>query len=190
MPDHQLPETARAQLLAIAKQSVQHGLLHGRPLPIDLGQHDPALSEAGASFVTLHLQGQLRGCIGSLQAHQPLAKDVSDNAFSAAFRDPRFPPLTSREEAHLVFHISVLSPTEPMHFSSEADLLEQIRPGVDGLVLKEGVFHRGTFLPSVWEQLPSKTQFLSHLKQKAGLSADYWSPTLEVERYTVEDIAE
>lgn len=190
MPDHQLNPQARRQLLEIAKQSVHHGLRHGRPAPVDLSQCDESLAIDGASFVTLHLHGQLRGCIGSLQAHRPLAMDAAENAFSAAFRDPRFPPVAGPEEADLVFHISVLSPTEPMSFSSEDDLLAQIRPGIDGLVLQDGAFHRGTFLPSVWEQLPAKEQFLAHLKQKAGLAADYWSPTLQVERYTVQDIGE
>ncbi|MDX1694137.1 MAG: AmmeMemoRadiSam system protein A [Ketobacteraceae bacterium] len=188
MPEGKLSQEAKQQLLSIARKSVHHGLLHGTPQPVDVAQYDEALSYDGASFVTLHLHGQLRGCIGSLLAHRPLAKDVAENAYSAAFKDPRFPPLMEQEEPELTYHISVLSEPEPLEFESESDLLEQIRPGVDGLVLKDGAFHKGTFLPSVWEQLPSKELFLSHLKQKAGLESDYWSPTIEVERYTVEDI--
>ena len=188
MPDQRLNATAREQLLSIARKSVHHGLLHGSPQPVDVAQYDPALSEDGASFVTLHLHGQLRGCIGSLLAHRPLAKDVSENAFNAAFNDPRFPPLMEQEEPELVYHISVLSQPEPLTFHSEEELLEQIRPGIDGLILSSGAFHKGTFLPSVWEQLPSKALFLAHLKQKAGLAPDFWSPTIEVERYTVESI--
>ncbi len=190
MPDQRLNETAREQLLSIAVKSVHHGLLHGSPQPVDLAHYDPSLSEDGASFVTLHLHGQLRGCIGSLLAHRPLAKDVSENAFSAAFRDPRFSPLMEQEEPELVYHISVLSKPEPLTFDSEAELLDQIRPGTDGLILSDGAFHKGTFLPSVWEQLPSKELFLAHLKQKAGLAPDHWSSTVEVERYTVESIGE
>lgn len=179
--------TAKQQLMAIAKASVNEGICRHRPLAVALADYEPELSRPGASFVTLQIHQQLRGCIGSLQAHQPLALDVADNAFSAAFRDPRFPSLQSQEVAELHFHISVLSETTAMTFADEADLLTQIRPGIDGLVLEDGI-HRGTFLPSVWEQLPSKEAFLSHLKQKAGLPPRYWSPTIKVERYTVEDI--
>ena len=190
MPEPKLSDTAKQQLLAIARKSVHHGLLHGAPQPVDLAQYDESLSADGASFVTLHLHGQLRGCIGSLLAHRPLAKDVAENAFSAAFRDPRFTPLMEQEESELVYHVSVLSEPVPMAFDSEADLLEQIRPGVDGLILKDGAFHKGTFLPSVWEQLPDKTLFLAHLKEKAGLERDYWSPTIQVERYSVDEIGD
>jgi AmmeMemoRadiSam system protein A len=108
---------------------------------------------------------------------------VAQNAYAAAFSDPRFPPLREGEFEELDIHISILSPAEAMHFTSEADLLQQLRPGEDGLVMEEG-FRRGTFLPSVWEQLPTPELFLRHLKQKAGLPADYWSSTLEVSRYT------
>jgi AmmeMemoRadiSam system protein A len=138
-----------------------------------------------STFVTLHLDGQLRGCIGSLEAHRPLAEDVAANAFAAAFRDPRFPPVSRAEAARLALEISVLSPAEPMHFRSEADLLAQLRPGIDGLILSD-LGRRGTFLPSVWSQLPAARDFLVHLKHKAGLPADHWSATLSVERYTTE----
>jgi AmmeMemoRadiSam system protein A len=114
-------------------------------------------------------------------------EDVADNAYAAAFRDPRFPTLTQDEYPMLQYHISVLNPPEPMTFTSEDDLLKQIRPNIDGLVLSDKGM-RGTFLPSVWESLPTAEQFLSHLKQKAGLPADYWSDTVKVERYTVENI--
>lgn len=118
-----------------------------------------------------------------LQAIRPLVKDVAENAYAAAFRDPRFPPLREAEMSDLALHISILSPSENMTFSSEDDLLSQIRAGVDGLVLQENG-HRGTFLPSVWEQLPDKILFLQQLKQKAGLPANYWSDTIKVARYT------
>ena len=125
--------------------------------------------------------------MGSLQAYRPFASDIAENAFCAAFRDPRFPPLTIAEEPQIHIHISVLSDTTPMTFTGEDDVLNQLRPNIDGLVLTDGL-HHGTFLPSVWEQLPSKESFLSHLKQKAGLSARYWSDSIKIERYTVEDI--
>ena len=172
-------------LLELAHWSIEHGVQTGRPLRHR--ESDPELCELGASFVTLNLNGELRGCIGSLQAHRPLAEDVVENAYNAAFKDPRFPPVNTRELTQLEIHISILSPSEPMHFSSEQDLLQQLRPGVDGLVLQDG-FHRGTFLPQVWESLPKPADFLSQLKRKAGLPSFYWSPTLTVERYTVESI--
>jgi len=145
------------------------------------------LMEDRATFVTLTLDGNLRGCIGMLEACRPLAEDVAENAVAAAFHDPRFPPLSRDEFDDLKISISVLSPPEEMSFSSEADLLSQIRPGIDGLILQEG-FQKGTFLPSVWEELPETEMFFEHLKLKAGLPAGYWSDTLRVFRYTAEYI--
>lgn len=175
------------QLLALARDSIGWGLRHGQPLPIEPGNYDEKLRQPGAAFVTLQRNGQLRGCIGSLEAYRPLVQDVSENAFAAAFRDPRFNPLQARELEGLSLSISVLTPAQPMQFESEQDLLRQIRPGIDGLILQQGV-HRGTFLPSVWEQLPDPQQFLRHLKQKAGLPADYWSDDIQVSRYQTESI--
>jgi AmmeMemoRadiSam system protein A len=147
------------------------------------------LMEERATFVTLELGGHLRGCIGMLEACRPLAEDVAQNAQAAAFQDPRFPPLSRDEFDQLEIHISVLSPPEDVTFSSEADLLAQIRPGIDGLILQED-HHRGTFLPSVWEELPEKEEFLVHLKQKAGLPGTYWSESLQIFRYTTEYFGE
>jgi uncharacterized protein len=127
----------------------------------------------------------LRGCIGSLEARRPLALDVAENAFASAFRDPRFAPLARAEEPRLDLHISVLSEAEQIPVRSEAELLASLRPGIDGVILSAGA-RRGTFLPSVWEQLPEPHRFLAQLKRKAGLPADYWSAELRVERYTVE----
>lgn len=145
----------------------------------------PELQEERATFVTLTVGGALRGCIGMLKACRPLAEDVAGNACAAAFEDPRFSPLSIEELEKLEIHISVLSPPGEISFSSERNLLEQIRPGVDGLILQEGG-QRGTFLPSVWEELPDPDLFLMHLKMKAGLPAGYWSDTLRVFRYTAE----
>lgn len=145
----------------------------------------PELQEKRAAFVTLTIAGNLRGCIGRLEACRPLAEDVAENACAAAFDDPRFEPLSQEEFPRTEIHISVLSPPEEMEFSSEADLLEQIRPGVDGLILQDGG-RRGTFLPSVWEELPDAELFWMHLKMKAGLPTTYWSDTLRVFRYTAE----
>ncbi len=174
-------------LLEIARSSIAHGLTQAQPLPIKLDDYSPALQALRASFVTLQINQQLRGCIGSLEAHRPLVKDIAENAFAAAFRDPRFAPLSEQEFDQLDYHISILSPTEALAFESENELLKKLRPGIDGLVLSQQG-HRGTFLPSVWEQLPQARQFLAQLKVKAGLSADYWSDSIRVERYTVEDI--
>jgi AmmeMemoRadiSam system protein A len=180
-----LTETLQNQLLALARQSIAHGLQTGRPLPINLADYPAELRQNRATFVTLERRGQLRGCIGMLEAVRPLAEDVAENAFAAAFRDRRFPPLAAEELADLDLHISVLSPAVAMQFNSEADLIAQLRPGIDGIILQEGS-RRGTFLPSVWEDLSNPKQFLQHLKQKAGLPAAYWSDTIQAYRYTTE----
>jgi AmmeMemoRadiSam system protein A len=182
-------------LLQIARDAIFQALETGRsgtrPFFRTLEEKFPGigkiaeLQEERATFVTLTIGGALRGCIGMLEACRPLAEDVAENARAAAFDDPRFAPLSREEFARLEIHISVLSPPGEMAFRSEADLLEQIRPGVDGLILQEGG-RRGTFLPSVWEELPDRTMFLMHLKMKAGLPGSYWSDTLRVFRYTAE----
>ncbi len=177
----------RQALLQIARDSIEHGLEARQPLTVDPAQHSPALREVKASFVTLNRDGKLRGCIGSLQAVRPLAEDVSHNAFAAAFKDPRFAPLSHEEFTDLDIHLSVLSTPQPMQFNSQEDLLTQLRPSVDGLILEEGPF-RGTFLPSVWQQIPEPAQFLSRLKIKARLPENYWSPMIRVWRYSATSI--
>lgn len=144
----------------------------------------PELGEPGATFVTLMQDSNLRGCIGTLLPHQSLANDVRENAYNAAFRDPRFPPLTLQEWARTKVEVSLLTPPQPMQLKDEADALAQLRPGVDGIVLSAG-YRRATFLPQVWEQLPTPSEFLAHLKRKAGLPADYWGPDVQLERYEV-----
>lgn len=177
----------REPLLQLARDSIQHGLQYHTPLPVNPPDYEDELQQLRATFVTLQLHGELRGCIGSLEAHRPLVEDVSHNAYAAAFADPRFPPLNKDEFPLLELHISILSPAEPVAFSSEQELLEQLRPGVDGLIL-EAEGHRGTFLPSVWESLPDEHAFLQHLKNKAGLPQEYWSDQVKVWRYTTEMI--
>jgi AmmeMemoRadiSam system protein A len=176
----------RETLLGLARDSIREGF-SGQKLAVRADDYSPALRTPGASFVTLHIDRELRGCIGSLEARAPLAVDVAGNAWNAAFRDPRFGPLSHGEFEQLEIHLSVLSSPEPMQFTSEDDLLGQLRPGVDGLVIEEG-YRRGTFLPSVWEQLPEPREFLRYLKRKAGLPADYWSAQLRVSRYTTVSI--
>jgi AmmeMemoRadiSam system protein A len=181
-----LTDADRETLIEIARHSIAYGLQHGRAAPVTVADYPASLQEHKATFVTLMLHDELRGCIGTLQAYRPLVEDVSENAFAAAFRDPRFSRLTRNEFEHLRLHISILSTPEPIHFNDEDDLLAQLRPHVDGLVLEEG-FNRGTFLPQVWDSLPDPKQFLQHLKQKAGLPPNYWSKTIKMQRYTVEE---
>jgi AmmeMemoRadiSam system protein B/AmmeMemoRadiSam system protein A len=175
----------RRTLTDIARSSVHHGLTHGVPFAPSLTGLPERLHEMRATFVTLKTYGELRGCIGTLNAQRPLAEDVAYNAFAAAFRDPRFAPLPASEFEALSVSISVLSPALPIVCGSEAELLASLRPGIDGVVLREGT-RTGTFLPAVWESLSEPRDFLSQLKRKAGLAPDYWSPTLRAERYTTE----
>lgn len=181
-----LSEAHRKQLHELARNAIAYGLEHGRAPDIDLTGFDAELRHKQATFVTLHRNRQLRGCIGILQPLRPLAADVAYNAWAAAFSDSRFMPLRQDEFEDLDIHISILGTPETIAFDSEQNLVEQIRPGIDGLILEDGD-HKGTFLPSVWEQLTSRHAFLEHLKQKAGLPRDYWSDTLKIQRYTVED---
>ncbi|MEX0701698.1 MAG: AmmeMemoRadiSam system protein A [Planctomycetales bacterium] len=178
----------RDLLLDVADASIEHGLTAGRPLPVVSGAHPPPLRVLLATFVTLRIDGELRGCMGSLEATEPLVENVARNAFAAAFRDPRFPPLAAAEFARLDAHLSILSPPQPLGFASQAELLALVRPGLDGLILIEGP-RRGTLLPAVWEHLPDPHEFLAHLKRKAGLPPTYWSDTLRVMRYTAESVA-
>ncbi|WP_419797358.1 MAG: AmmeMemoRadiSam system protein B [Terasakiella sp.] len=175
-------------LLQLAAASIKRGLSHHEPVKLDLQSFPTSLKEPGASFVTLEKDGgNLRGCIGSLQAHAPLAKDIADNAYKAAFQDPRFHPLNADELNDLSLHISILSPAFPMEIKDEADLLEQLRPNIDGLIIQDGT-RRALFLPSVWEKLPDKKQFLTHLKRKAGLSDNHWSDNFTASRFVTESI--
>lgn len=184
-----LPETDRETLHQLAKESIKYSLDRGRDAhfesTLSLDNYTESLQQPRATFVTLQINHNLRGCIGTLEARQPLVIDVVENARSAAFHDPRFNPLSKDEFENLDIHISVLSVPEPMSFESEEDLMRQIRPGTDGLILTAG-YNRGTFLPSVWEQLPTTEEFWSHLKNKANLPMNYWSSDVKVERYTTE----
>ena len=176
----------RALMLAVARRSIAHGLERGTPLRVDPAAFPEKLQARRACFVTLNRRGQLRGCIGHLEPVQTLIEDVAENAFAAAFRDPRFPPLQAAETADLEIHISVLSEPEPLPFADEQDLLARLRPGVDGLILEGPGGHRGTFLPSVWEQLPDPREFMAHLRLKAGLPPDFPLVQVRLWRYTTE----
>ena len=176
----------KSVLRNIAMESIRHGITTGQPASPSLTEIPPALLEPRACFVTLMKQGELRGCIGSLEPSQSLILDLAKNAFQSAFHDPRFSPVTEDELKHLEIKISVLSLPEPFPVKNENDLLEQIRPFKDGLILEEGR-KRGTFLPAVWESLPNPKDFLLHLKRKAGFPDDYWSDHITVRRYTSEE---
>lgn len=182
------PERAAADraavLLDVARRSIEHGISEGRPLVVDVAAFAPELREPRASFVTLRIGGALRGCVGALEAIRPLVADVAHSAFSAAFRDSRFPPVSAAEVAQLDIHVSVLSPLERVAANDEAELLAQVRPGIDGLLLRSGS-RQGTFLPDVWKTLPEPRDFVAELKQKAGLAGE-WSADWQVYRYTTE----
>lgn len=147
------------------------------------------LQRDSASFVTLHITGELRGCIGSLKAYRPLLEDVLNNAVHAAFQDPRFSPLTRDEFEHIDIEVSILTEAVPLQFSSEADALKQLRPHRDGVIFRHD-YHSATFLPQVWDQLPTPELFMQHLKQKAGLSPYFWADDVELSRYEVEKFSE
>jgi AmmeMemoRadiSam system protein A len=180
-----LTAAQKTRLHDIARQSIAHGLESGEPLQVDSDKLDAALRETRATFVTLNKHGRLRGCIGTLEPRRPLAQDVAYHAWAAAFNDTRFPPLQADELPHLNIHISILGTPQTMAFHSEQDLLQQLTPGIDGLIL-EHHDRRATFLPSVWESIQSRREFLQQLKRKAGLPADYWSDSIRIQRYQVE----
>ena len=169
-------------LQKIAGDSIQGGLVTGKALTVDPGDYAAELRRHAASFITLRVGAALRGCTGSAYAHQPLVSDVAENGFAAAFTDSRFKPLGAEEAAAIRIEISVLTAPEPMRFSSEDDLLAQIVPNRDGLILTAG-WKRGLFLPQVWETLPEAHEFLRQLKIKAKIDPDVWPRGVRVERF-------
>jgi len=182
MTSNEMPADVGTTLLSLARRAIAQEL--GRTSAEPTRSSDAWLQQLGACFVTLTQQGALRGCIGSLQAYRTLESDVRANALAAAFRDPRFLPLSPTELEHTRLEVSLLSAMEPLTFSSETDALAQLRPGVDGVVFEYGA-NRSTFLPQVWEQLPRPEEFMAHLKRKAGLDAHFWQPEVCLSRYTV-----
>ncbi|MCB6178080.1 AmmeMemoRadiSam system protein A [Rhodobacter sp. Har01] len=179
----------RATLLRVARQAIDVRLTRDRSPGIAAESFAPPLHTQAASFVTLTLDGELRGCIGSLAAHQPLFADVIENAQKAAFSDPRFSFLTLQEWPKTRLKIAVLTRAAPLAFGSEAEALSLIVPGEDGLILS-AAGRRGLFLPMVWEQIPEPDAFLRSLKRKAGLPADFWSADLQLHRFRAEGFAE
>jgi len=177
----------RTLILDKARQSIAYALEHNKLIKPDHQNIPEPLLEKGACFVTLEINHQLRGCIGNLEAMQPLIDDIERNAYAAAFSDPRFPAVTQQEFNKLDIHVSILTPATAMHFDDEKDLVNQIKPGIDGLILQDKG-RRGTFLPSVWESLSEPEDFFRHLKLKAGLPENHWSDSLKVYRYHTEMI--
>jgi AmmeMemoRadiSam system protein A len=175
-----LPPDAGTVLLPLARTAIATELGLGQPANRD----QPWLKQHAASFITLMLEGKLRGCIGTLLPHRALADDVTANAVGAAFRDPRFKPLSGTEFAGISVEVSVLSALEPLPFGNEADALRQLRAGVDGVVFQYG-HHTSTFLPQVWENFREPAEFIAQLKYKAGLPPDFWDPEVRLSRYTV-----
>jgi AmmeMemoRadiSam system protein A len=170
-------------LLQIARAAISRAL-HVSCAPAAVDENIAWLSQPGATFVTLTQWDELRGCIGSLQACDPLIEDVSNNAVSAALYDPRFIPLAVDELDTVNLEVSLLSELQSLDFTSEADALAQLRPSIDGVVFEYGSY-RSTFLPQVWESLPQPRQFLARLKSKARLPEDFWADGIRLSRYTV-----
>jgi AmmeMemoRadiSam system protein A len=179
-----LLKLARAGIAAALGQSTALGQTAALGQSAAFDARHAWLRAHGASFVTLTRRGELRGCIGTLEAHRPLAEDVRENAVAAAFHDPRFAPLSRAEFDAIRVEVSLLSPAEPLGAASERDALASLRPHVDGVVFEFG-HYRSTFLPQVWEQLPDPVDFLAQLKRKAGLSMNFWDAGVRLSRYTV-----
>ena len=183
-PSRKLPAVADRELgvalIALARNAIgaRFGVAASAVAP------EPTLERPGATFVTLVQGGELRGCVGSLDAVRALSADVSANAIAAAFRDPRFSPLAAHEFPSTSVEVSLLSPPQALAVADEADLTRQLRPGIDGIVLRYE-HRRATFLPQVWETLPEPREFVAALKKKAGLREDFWAAGVNVARYTV-----
>lgn len=175
-------ELEKKQLLSLARQAIEHCVKNLPEYRPENESYSPSFSINAACFITLKKFGVLRGCIGNLSATRALIEDLCHNARAAALQDPRFPPVSQNELLDLEISISILTTPKPIFFYSEADLLSQLIPGKDGLVLSE-YGKQSTFLPVVWESLPKPVDFLQQLKIKAGLSADYWSNDIKISKY-------
>lgn len=188
--DQQLSAAERATLLLLARQSLERGVTRQPLDALDLSTLPEQLSEPGATFVTLTVGGALRGCVGALEAYQPLAEDVREHAVAAALEDYRFPPVSPQELGRIEIEISRLTPPVPLEYERPEDLPKLLQPAVDGVVLREGL-RRATFLPQVWEKLPDPREFLGHLCVKMGVDANYWRHhKLQVYTYQVEEFRE
>lgn len=185
----ELTRSERQLLLGIARSSIVQGLDTNKPLQPDPARLPPAMLDRLGSFVTLMQNEVLRGCVGSVAAKYSLAHGIAVSAFHAAFRDPRFPGLSASEIRHTRIEISILSVPQLIEAASNEDLLTQLHPQEDGLVLNDGA-HHATFLPKVWQDLPDPQHFVRHLKAKAGLAGDHWSASIRFHRYRTVTFAE
>lgn len=177
-------------LLRVAREAMECAVKGERLPPLDPSTLSSNLREQGASFVTLTIRGQLRGCIGALEAYQPLAEDVREHAIAAALQDPRFPQVEEDELRRIQIEVSRLTRPIPLEYKDAKDLLSKLRPHVDGVILRDG-FHRATFLPQVWEKIPNPPEFLDNLCYKMGASRDLWQTRhLDVFVYQVEEFHE
>lgn len=185
-----LTEGEKERLLRIARQSIEHAARGKKPPLIEPESLTPALREKGASFVTLTIHGNLRGCIGALEAYQSLAEDVREHAVSAAMEDPRFPPVSEAELSRIHIEVSRLTPPRELAYSTSDELPRKLRPHVDGVILKHG-FRKATFLPQVWEKIPDPVEFLEQLCRKMGERPNLWREAkLQVYTYRVEEFHE
>jgi AmmeMemoRadiSam system protein A len=177
-------------LLRLAREALEHGVRGMKLPPLDKKTLTPSLLENGASFVTLTINHELRGCIGALEAYQPLVDDVREHAIAAALQDPRFPPVGESELKRIHVEVSRLTAPQPLEYSSSDDLIARLNPHVDGVILKDG-YRRATFLPQVWDQIPDPVDFLNHLCAKMGSPRNLWRSTkLQVYIYHVEEFHE
>ena len=185
-----LTEEEGKYLLSVARQTIEEKLTGQEERGQPEAFHSPKFSENRGTFVTLTENGALRGCIGHIIPQEPMIEGIKENAINAAFKDPRFPPLSEAEWKRVKVEISILTDPTPLVYTDEADLLKKLRPGIDGLIIKKG-FYQATFLPQVWEQLPDRKVFLRHLCLKAGLDRDAWKhEKLEVFVYQVQAFEE
>jgi AmmeMemoRadiSam system protein A len=190
MPADKLTSDEKNILLRLAREALERGVKGERLPPLDLGSLPPRLRMQGASFVTLTVHGDLRGCIGALEPYQPLAEDVREHAVAAALNDFRFPPVGPGELSDIHIEVSRLTMPEPLAYTSSEDLLVKLRPGIDGVLLRYGS-RRATFLPQVWEKVPDPAEFLDHLCMKMGASPGLWrEKELQVSIYQVEEFHE
>ena len=176
-----IPIARSAITLALAKTEANAATAQSSAIAHsdNIHHHTAWLQEPGASFVTLRQNKKLRGSYGSPEASQPLMMDVKNNALAAAFKDPRFSPITLDEVQHIDIEVSLLSDIKPLSFASEQDAIAQLQSGIDGIVFEFG-HYRSTFLPQVWEKLPHKSLFLAMLKHKAGLNPDFWHEDIKL----------
>ena len=190
MPADQLTSEEKNVLLRLARQALERGVKGQELPPLEAESLSPRLQAQGASFVTLTVRGSLRGCIGALEPYQPLAEDVREHTVAAALNDFRFPPVKPEELPNIHIEISRLTIPEPLEYTTPEDLLARLRPGIDGVLLRDGL-RRATFLPQVWEKIPDPAQFLDYLCQKMGATTGLWrEKRLQVSIYQVEEFHE